>query len=104
MELPFQPTLFDSEPVTFDRSFSRVERIALDPATWVDHAPGWVQGSDALFEQLISERSWGDLLVTGGLAQRAWQHSVPKVAHAGPRISLAFRHGASSRAYPTAPR
>jgi alkylated DNA repair dioxygenase AlkB len=36
----------------------------------------------------------GDLLVTGGLTQRRWQHSVPKVASAGPRISLAFRHGA----------
>lgn len=37
----------------------------------------------------------GDLLVTGGRAQRDWEHCVPKVAHAaGPRISLAFRHGA----------
>ncbi|HEX3540261.1 MAG TPA: alpha-ketoglutarate-dependent dioxygenase AlkB [Acidimicrobiales bacterium] len=35
----------------------------------------------------------GDLLVTGGRCQREWQHSVPKVAKAGPRISLAFRHG-----------
>ena len=35
----------------------------------------------------------GDLLVTGGLAQRRWEHSVPKVAAAGPRISVAFRHG-----------
>ena len=35
----------------------------------------------------------GDLLVTGGLTQRTWEHSVPKVAKAGPRISVAFRHG-----------
>jgi alkylated DNA repair dioxygenase AlkB len=35
----------------------------------------------------------GDLLVTGGRTQREWQHSVPKVAFAGPRISIAFRHG-----------
>jgi alkylated DNA repair dioxygenase AlkB len=34
----------------------------------------------------------GDLLVTGGSSQREWQHSVPKVATAGPRISVAFRH------------
>jgi hypothetical protein len=35
-------------------------------------------------------------LVTGGRTQRLWQHSVPKVASAaGPRISLAFRHGMS---------
>jgi alkylated DNA repair dioxygenase AlkB len=35
----------------------------------------------------------GDLLVTGGRTQRQWEHTVPKVATAGPRISLAFRHG-----------
>ena len=34
----------------------------------------------------------GDLLVTGGKTQRTWEHSVPKVARAGPRISLAYRH------------
>jgi alkylated DNA repair dioxygenase AlkB len=41
----------------------------------------------------------GDLLVTGGKTQREWDHSVPKVAKAGPRISLAFRHGLDPRAY-----
>jgi len=35
----------------------------------------------------------GDLLVTGGTAQRTWDHAVPKVARAGPRISIAFRYG-----------
>jgi alkylated DNA repair dioxygenase AlkB len=41
----------------------------------------------------------GDLFVTGGRTQRSWQHSVPKVARAGPRISIAFRHGLSATAY-----
>jgi alkylated DNA repair dioxygenase AlkB len=41
----------------------------------------------------------GDLLVTGGKSQRTWEHSVPKVAHAGPRISLAYRHGMDPAAY-----
>lgn len=41
----------------------------------------------------------GDLLVTGGKTQRTWEHSVPKVARAGPRISLAFRHGMDPSAY-----
>lgn len=45
----------------------------------------------------------GDLLVTGGACQRRWQHSVPKVAHAGPRISITFRHGLDARAYPPSP-
>jgi alkylated DNA repair dioxygenase AlkB len=34
----------------------------------------------------------GDLLVMGGTCQRTWKHSVPKVASAGVRVSLAFRH------------
>jgi alkylated DNA repair dioxygenase AlkB len=34
----------------------------------------------------------GDLLVMGGSCQRTWQHSVPKAAHAEPRISITFRH------------
>jgi alkylated DNA repair dioxygenase AlkB len=41
----------------------------------------------------------GDLLVTGGMTQRAWDHCVPKVARAGPRISIAFRHGLDRRVY-----
>ena len=41
----------------------------------------------------------GDLLVTGGKTQRTWEHSVPKVAQAGPRISLAYRHGLDPGAY-----
>lgn len=37
------------------------------------------------------EPASGDLLVLGGSIQRTWQHCVPKVAHAGPRISVMFR-------------
>ena len=33
----------------------------------------------------------GDLIVMGGMCQRTWQHSVPKVARAGPRISVTVR-------------
>ena len=41
----------------------------------------------------------GDLLVTGGKTQRTWEHSIPKVAKAGPRISIAFRHGMDPSVY-----
>ena len=34
----------------------------------------------------------GDLFVTGGTAQRTWEHTVPKVKSAGPRMSITFRH------------
>jgi alkylated DNA repair dioxygenase AlkB len=37
------------------------------------------------------EPAAGDLLVLGGTCQRTWEHSVPKRAQAGPRISVMFR-------------
>jgi alkylated DNA repair dioxygenase AlkB len=33
----------------------------------------------------------GDLLVMGGRFQRDWEHGVPKVARAGPRVSVTWR-------------
>ena len=36
----------------------------------------------------------GDLLVMGGACQHDWQHCVPKVRSAQPRLSITFRHGA----------
>ncbi len=125
----FQPSLFASVPA-FDRSFASLVRTWLDPLSWIDYAPGWVSGADALFERIAASRSWkqrtrtlydkrrieprltapwrlgaplgrGDLLVTGGRTQRDWDHAVPKVASAGPRISLAFRYGMSAGVYET---
>jgi alkylated DNA repair dioxygenase AlkB len=184
-----------------DESFSSLVRVQLDVTSWVDHAPGWVSGSDELLTRVIVDTEWGqrwrwmyerqvamepplsagwslssgrplwppvlermrevlstrygvmldsvglnlyrdgrdsiawhgdrisseivdpvvalvslgdprrflarplgcrwscafelgrgDLLVTGGAFQRRWQHSVPKVAAAGARLSIAFRH------------
>jgi alkylated DNA repair dioxygenase AlkB len=34
---------------------------------------------------------WGDLLVMGGRCQQHFEHAVPKVARAGPRVSVMFR-------------
>jgi len=199
--------LFDQVPLDLDRTFSRLERIHLDETAWVDVAPGWVSGSDALFQTLVDTLPWaqrtrflyeqhrieprltagwnaalgaplrpaileemraalsrhygvqfdsagfnlyrngqdsvawhrdkipqrihqpivalvslgeprrfllrprgggpsrpfplghGDLLVTGGDTQRTWEHAVLKVSRAGPRISIAFRHGMEARVY-----
>jgi alkylated DNA repair dioxygenase AlkB len=207
MDVPFQPSLFEVPEASFDHTFSQLERIWLDADSWVDFQPGWVSGSDALFEEVLAARDWGqrtrwmyqgqireprltsiwtaesgepvlplrveemrlalgahydvmfdsvgfnlyrdgrdsvawhgdkirkeipepivplvslgeprkflmrpkgggisrpfhlgrgDLLVTGGRTHRAWEHTVPKVAHAGPRISIAFRYGLDPRAY-----
>ena len=207
-EVAWQASLLDAatEP-DVDESFARLTRLDLDATSWVDHAPGWVSGSDRIFDELVTNVDWaqrtrhmydkrvaeprltaswqassrlpleppflermrrvlskrydveldsmglnlyrdgqdsvawhgdriakeikepvvaivsvgeprkfllrpregsgtrafllgrGDLLVTGGACQRQWQHSVPKVAAAGPRISITFRHGLDPRAY-----
>ena len=39
----------------------------------------------------------GDLLVMGGSCQQNWEHSIPKVASAPPRMSVTFRRTASHR-------
>ena len=207
-DVTWQPSLFESgETPGIDESFSALSRIELDETSWLDHAPGWVSGSDLLFADLLESKEWGqrtrkmydkvvveprltsgwraesgdplepailermrrvlsdryevefdsvglnlyrdgkdsvawhrdrikkevvdpivvlvslgdrrkflvrpygggrsktlmlgrgDLLVTGGKFQREWEHSVPKVASAGPRISIAFRHGMITKIY-----
>lgn len=207
-EIVWQPSLLGSgEEPDVDPGFARLVRIELDDSSWVDHAPGWVRGSDEVFAQVLASRTWqqrsrrmydqrvleprltapwnaasgepleprlleeirrilcaryerafdsvgfnlyrdgrdsvawhgdripkeiedpvvalvslgeprkfllrpkgggaartfllgrGDLLVTGGRTQRDWEHSVPKVKEAGPRISLAYRHDMDPRAY-----
>ena len=42
-------------------------------------------------ESRVFETGHGDLLVMGGSCQRTWEHAVPKVAQAGPRLSVQFR-------------
>jgi alkylated DNA repair dioxygenase AlkB len=193
------------ETPSLDVDFRSVERIALDPRSWVDYGREWVRGSQRLYEHIRDRRDWkqrtrmlfdkevieprltapwskssdrpldpplleelrlalsaryevefdsvgfnyyrdgrdsvawhrdhirrdirepvvalvslgeprklllrpygggrslpftmgpGDLLVTGGRTQREWEHTIPKVRKAGPRISLAFRHGMEIR-------
>ena len=38
----------------------------------------------------------GDLLVMGGACQHLWQHTVPKAARAGARMSITLRHSAEA--------
>lgn len=201
--LAWQASLFDdpSSAPSVDESFAGLVHRRLDEGSWVDHAPGWLCGSDAVFADLLASAPWaahdrhmyghkvaqprltagwhdlepgrgtpfplldhmrellsrrfgkaldsvglnlyrdgsdsvawhgdriartvldplvaivsvgeprrfllrpgragasirfdlgaGDLLVMGGACQREWQHTVPKVAAAGPRISITFRH------------
>ena len=42
-------------------------------------------------DSIAIEMGHGDLVVMGGSCQRTWEHAVPKVASAGPRLSVQFR-------------
>ncbi len=44
----------DCTPVV-DASFSQARHLRLDEHSWVDYAPGWLQGSDALFGTLLDQ-------------------------------------------------
>ncbi len=43
-------------------------------------------------ESISFDLGQGDLVVMGGACQRLWEHTVPKVVSAPPRIALMFRH------------
>jgi alkylated DNA repair dioxygenase AlkB len=71
-ELGLQGSLFDGGEPVVDRDFTGLRRIALDERSWVDHAPGWLRGSDQLFEELHR---------TGRFTQRTvtmWERTVPE--------------------------
>jgi alkylated DNA repair dioxygenase AlkB len=42
-------------------------------------------------QRIALRLGWGDLLVMGGSCQRTWEHAVPKVKQAGPRLAVMFR-------------
>jgi alkylated DNA repair dioxygenase AlkB len=48
------------------------------------------RGGGASLTYLLGQ---GDLMVMGGACQHDWEHCVPKVSAAGPRISIMYRHG-----------
>ena len=52
-----QSSLFDTCPPAFapDRP---VTRLQLDETSWIDHASGWLDGGDALFDELFDLLPW----------------------------------------------
>jgi alkylated DNA repair dioxygenase AlkB len=48
----WQTSLLGGLAPSFDADFREVGRCHLDATTWVDHAPGWLSGSDHLFDEL----------------------------------------------------
>ena len=54
----WQPSLWANQRTVADPSFRGVERIQLDPDSWVDHCPGWMSGSERAFEELLQDTAW----------------------------------------------
>ena len=57
-ELDWQPSLLDGGTAVPDVSFAGLRRIVLDEHSWVDYGPGWLDGSDEVFEQLTAQARW----------------------------------------------
>ena len=54
----WQPSLWARQSTVVDVSYSCLERTHLDEASWVDHCPGWMSGSDRAFEDLLNDVAW----------------------------------------------
>ena len=55
---PLQPSLFgESEPVP-DTGFVSLERLDLDPESWLDYAPGFLVGDARLYDVLAETVHW----------------------------------------------
>lgn len=57
-DLAWQPSLLDGGELRLDVSYGGLHRIALDEQSWVDYCPGWLSGSDGLFEELAASGQW----------------------------------------------
>jgi alkylated DNA repair dioxygenase AlkB len=56
--LEWQGSLFAMGDPGFDSSFAGVQRILLDGTSWLDHLPGWLQGADVVFAELVARLPW----------------------------------------------
>lgn len=56
--IDWQPSLFDGGPVELDLDYGAMRRIVLDEQSWVDYCPGWLSGSDVVFDDLAGEARW----------------------------------------------
>jgi hypothetical protein len=71
-EIGLQASLFDGGEPWVDDDFTGLRRIPLDERSWIDHAPGWLRGSDELFTELHR---------TGRFSQRTvqvWDRTLPE--------------------------
>jgi alkylated DNA repair dioxygenase AlkB len=63
-DVSWQPSLLDGGEPSIDVSYDGLRRIVLDERSWVDYCPGWLMGSDTVFESLAAEARWQQRMVT----------------------------------------
>jgi alkylated DNA repair dioxygenase AlkB len=68
----WQPSLLDGGEPRIDVSYDGLRRIQLDERSWIDYCPGWLAGSDAVFDLLASTARWQQRTVT------MWDKQVPE--------------------------
>jgi alkylated DNA repair dioxygenase AlkB len=53
-----QLEIFGGGSPTPDPTFRAARRVQLDETSWLEHVPGWLAGSEQLFEVLLDEAGW----------------------------------------------
>ena len=56
--LAWQASLFEGGGPSIDDSFGALTRRQLDPTAWLDVVPGWLEGADALFQEVLARAPW----------------------------------------------
>lgn len=54
-----QASLFGSAEPEFDPTFAEASRSALGGTSWIEYVPGWLTGSDSLFDDLMDRLDFG---------------------------------------------
>jgi alkylated DNA repair dioxygenase AlkB len=52
--LHHQRSLFGTLTPGYDDRFAEAVRVDLDATTWIELAPGWLQGADTVFDELVA--------------------------------------------------
>ena len=58
MSVDFQPSLFDGQSAGVGPLAGRVRRTELANGAWVDVLPGWFEGADEVFADLVEQVPW----------------------------------------------
>jgi alkylated DNA repair dioxygenase AlkB len=53
-----QGDLFEASGQAVGAGFAAARRLQLDETSWIEHVPGWLPASDALFDELMASAPW----------------------------------------------